>query len=93
VVGSWQGRGRKTAWERHGMCELAFNAAWERHGMYELAFNLPFFLPNHILLFCVNSVRPFSENFKFWHTNLSIAFGVLLAVLFVCYTGAKVSRR
>jgi hypothetical protein len=37
----WQGRGRGTAWERHGMYELTFNAAGERHGMCELAFNVP----------------------------------------------------
>jgi hypothetical protein len=33
TVGEWQGRGRITAWERRGMCELAFTAAGERHGM------------------------------------------------------------
>jgi hypothetical protein len=30
VAGSWEGRGRGTAWERHGMCELA-SAAHRRH--------------------------------------------------------------
>jgi hypothetical protein len=30
-----QGRGRGTAWERHGTCELAFNTAGECHGMCE----------------------------------------------------------
>jgi hypothetical protein len=24
TVGEWQGSGRETAWERHGMCEPAF---------------------------------------------------------------------
>jgi hypothetical protein len=24
TVGEWQGRGRVTAWKRHGMCESAF---------------------------------------------------------------------
>jgi hypothetical protein len=32
----WQGRGRFASGERHGVCELAFNAAGERHGMCEL---------------------------------------------------------
>jgi hypothetical protein len=25
MAGYWQGNGRVTAWERHGMCESAFN--------------------------------------------------------------------
>jgi hypothetical protein len=40
TVREWQGRGRGTAgvrqgttWERHGMCELAFNTARERYDM------------------------------------------------------------
>jgi hypothetical protein len=40
TVGEWQGRGRGTACERHGMCELAFNRAGKRHGMCESAFIL-----------------------------------------------------
>jgi hypothetical protein len=36
------------AWERHGMCELAFNVAGERHGMCESAFKvLQFFWCGH----------------------------------------------
>jgi hypothetical protein len=35
TVGEWQVSGRGTAWEWHGMCELAFNVAGERHGMCE----------------------------------------------------------
>jgi hypothetical protein len=40
TVGEWQGSGRVAAWERHGMCELAFNVAGERHGMCESAFTV-----------------------------------------------------
>jgi hypothetical protein len=40
MAGYWQGRGRGTAWERHGMCESAFNTEWERHGMCESAFRI-----------------------------------------------------
>jgi hypothetical protein len=32
MAGKWQGRGRGTAWEQHGMSELAFNAAGELQG-------------------------------------------------------------
>jgi hypothetical protein len=38
VAGSRQGK----AWERHGMCESAFNTAGERHGMCESAFKQHF---------------------------------------------------
>jgi hypothetical protein len=37
TVGEWQG----TAWERHGMCELAFNVAGERHGNGMVCVNPP----------------------------------------------------
>jgi hypothetical protein len=37
TVGEWQVRGRVAAWERHGMCKLAFNVAGEQHGMCESA--------------------------------------------------------
>jgi hypothetical protein len=37
MAGSWQGNGMGTAWY---VCESAFNTAWERHGMCESAFNL-----------------------------------------------------
>jgi hypothetical protein len=37
VAGSRHGHDRVTAWEQHGMCELAFNTAAERHGMCESA--------------------------------------------------------
>jgi hypothetical protein len=37
TIGEWQGSGRVAAWERHGMCELAFNTAGEQHGMCESA--------------------------------------------------------
>jgi hypothetical protein len=41
TVGEWQ----VVAWERHGICESAFNTAGERHGMFESAFSLS--LPLH----------------------------------------------
>jgi hypothetical protein len=41
TVGEWQGRGRGTAWERHGICDSAFKTAGERHGMCESAFTQP----------------------------------------------------
>jgi hypothetical protein len=41
TIGEWQGSGRGTAWERHGMCESAFNMAGERYGMCESAFKMP----------------------------------------------------
>jgi hypothetical protein len=37
VAGWWQGNGRGIVWERHGMCESAFNTLGERHGMCESA--------------------------------------------------------
>jgi hypothetical protein len=40
VAGSWQDCGKVAVGERHGMCELAFNAARERHGMCESAVRL-----------------------------------------------------
>jgi hypothetical protein len=40
TVGEWQGSGRGTAWEQHGMCESAFNTAGEQHGMCKLALTL-----------------------------------------------------
>jgi hypothetical protein len=62
---SWQGRGRRTAGERHGMCESVFKTAgeqqgngmgtaWERHGMCESAFsvssqNIQFYLPANLM--------------------------------------------
>jgi hypothetical protein len=46
TVREWQDRGmvvagerQGTAWERHGMCESAFNTAGERHGTCKSAFN------------------------------------------------------
>jgi hypothetical protein len=41
TVAEWQGSGRRTTWERYGMCESAFNTAGERHGMCESTFNRP----------------------------------------------------
>jgi hypothetical protein len=38
TVGEWQGSGSGRAWERHGMCGLAFNMAGERYDMCESAF-------------------------------------------------------
>jgi hypothetical protein len=32
TVGEWQGSGRETAGERHGMCESGFKTAGQRHG-------------------------------------------------------------
>jgi hypothetical protein len=32
TVGEWQGSGRGTAWEQHGMCESVFKTAGEQHG-------------------------------------------------------------
>jgi hypothetical protein len=32
AVGEWQGSGRGRAWERHGLCESAFNTAGGRSG-------------------------------------------------------------
>jgi hypothetical protein len=40
IAEEWQGSGRVAAWERHGMCESAFNMAGERYGMCESAFNM-----------------------------------------------------
>jgi hypothetical protein len=38
----------KMAWERHGMCESAFNTAGERHGMCELAFSRLYILSDTV---------------------------------------------
>jgi hypothetical protein len=40
VAGEQHGNGMGTACERHGMCELAFNAAGERHGVCKSSFIL-----------------------------------------------------
>jgi hypothetical protein len=46
AVEEWQGRGMVAVGERHGMCELAFNAAAERRGNGMVCANRP------LLYFC-----------------------------------------
>jgi hypothetical protein len=46
TVGEWPVSGRRTAWDRHGMCELAFNVAGERHGNGMVCVNPP--LDDHL---------------------------------------------
>jgi hypothetical protein len=41
VLGSRQGNGRRTEWERHGMCESVFKTAWEQHGNGMVCVNRP----------------------------------------------------
>jgi hypothetical protein len=40
IAKKWRDRGRGTAGELNGMCELAFNTGWKRHGMCESTFRV-----------------------------------------------------
>jgi hypothetical protein len=52
TVGEWQGSGRETVWERHGMCESAFKVPSVWHSVIQRGIYFP------VLRFCRVSPSP-----------------------------------